>query len=589
MSMFEFTKGLNPGRSKFDLSYSKKFTTDFGRLYPVDLQECYPGDYFQLSARYNIKTNPLLAPIMQTIDIRFFSFFVPTRKLWKGWTKFITGGKDGRSNENDDGTFKKVLPRLTTGSTTTNNLLSEGTFFADVVCRKGTLWDAFGFPTIVQYPGSQTEFSPFDQDSYCFNSGHVDNDLTAPLVFPWSSYHFIFNEYFRDENYALNYDPTDFDIEEYLKDNFKYNSVTTPKGYFENASKDDISKMNSFLNVAYTKDYFTSALPFQQRGSAPAMPVEFDPSRVPINSITKGNQEEQLRLVPNSAVGSLYTKFDVLALGSPSAWDPDYNFAFTSSLNNVVSTFNIADLRLATQLQLYKELSARVGVRYKEHLQGFFGVSPRDDRLQRPEYIGGLRSILNIGEIYQSVDTNTTPLGSYAGRSNTNDSGHIGNYLCTEYGYIMTLMAITPRANYSQGIPRQFMRRTQYDFYNPLFSHLSEQGIENGELFSTGNYSKDSAIFGYQGIYDELRVGRNMICGDFRDTFNYWHLGRQFSEAPNLNEEFITVDSNKEDLKRIFAVQNVDPFLVQVDNIIIATRPMPTRAIPGMLDHAYGM
>lgn len=586
MSMFEFTKGLNPGRSKFDLSYSKKFTTDFGKLYPVDLQECYPGDYFKLSARYNIKTNPLLAPIMQTIDIRFYSFFTPTRKLWKGWTKFITGGKDGRANENSDGTFKKVLPRFTTGQSTTNKLVDEGTFFADVVCRKGTLWDAFGFPTIVKYPGSSSETSPFDVNSYCFNIGSTDNDLTAPLAFPWFAYHFIHNEYFRDENLAQNYDPTEFDIEEYVKDNFKYNTSAAGKGYFENATKSYISKMNSLLHVAYAKDYFTSALPFQQRGSAPAMPVEFDPANVPVGALDIDN-----RFTPfvSSSTGGLASREIILKIRDGAQQIGPQTPLFTDSLNNIVSTFNIADLRLATQLQLYKELSARVGVRYKEHLEGFFGVSPRDERLQRPEYIGGLRSTLNIGEIYQSVDTNTSPLGSYAGRSNTNDSGHIGNYLCTEYGYIMTLMCITPRANYSQGIPRQFLRRTQYDFYNPLFSHLSEQGIENAEIFSTGSHNADSVIFGYQGIYDELRVGRNMICGDFRDTFNYWHLGRQFSSAPNLNEEFITVDPSKEDLKRIFAVQNVDPFLVQVDNIIEATRPMPTRAIPGMLDHAYGM
>jgi len=232
------------------------------------------------------------------------------------------------------------------------------------------------------------------------------------------------------------------------------------------------------------------------------------------------------------------------------------------------------------------ERSARAGNRYFEFLQGHFSIGGSlDSRLQRPEYIGGTKSPIIISEIVQNSSTDlTSPQGNLAGHGITATNSYTGKYQVKEFGLIMTYMSVMPRSMYQDGINRQWLRRTKYDYYFPEFMNLSEQAIENVEICAIdGNTTANQGIFGYQGRYDELRTKDNMAVAGMRDTFAYWHLGRQFDPAtpPELNEDFIQCIPRKD----IFAVPSEPGLIISIANIIKAIRPLPVQAEPGLTDH----
>ena len=379
----------------------------------------------------------------------------------------------------------------------------------------GSLWDFLGFPT------------------------GVDPDGAYPIDYPRRAYNRVYNEYYRDENLQV----------EVLETN------------------------ESILNRAWEKDYFTSALPWQQRGIAPSLPISGITS-AEFSASAFGTQ---------TAVGNV----SITASNTMNAGGAANNNYLKAALdkNSVdlssATTFNVADLRLAFQIQKWMERNARAGVRYTEFLGAHFGVSPRDDRLQRPEYIGGSKSSVIVSEVLQTSETSTSPQGNLAGHGLVADMTHIGSYRAQEFGILIGMMSIMPKPSYQQGINRQWLRRSRLEFYFPEFSNLSEQAIERAEIYASGVEAENRTIFGYQGRYDEMRTKQNMVCGLMRTDFDYWHLGRQFGSAPLLNSAFITCVPRKD----IFAAPSEPGLIVDVGNKIMAIRPMPLQSNPGLIDH----
>jgi hypothetical protein len=382
----------------------------------------------------------------------------------------------------------------------------------------GSLWDYMGFPTGIVPAGA------------------------LPMDFPRSAYNFVWNEYYRDETL-----------------------------------QSEVSLTNeTILNRCWEKDYFTSSLPWQQRGVAPALPISGSTKANWIGSSTH-----------NISLSTLYMN-DTTNQFKPSHDAP--NAAFFDSLNNntvdlsTASTFDISDLRLAFQIQKWMERNARSGARYTEFLQAHFGESPRDDRLDRPEYIGGSKSPVIISEVLQTSSSDATSAqGNLAGHGITISDSYCGKYHVQEFGLIIGLMSVMPRSAYSQGINRQWIKRTKYDFFFPEFQNLSEQAIENCEICATTSSTHNTGVFGYQGRYDELRTKQSMICGQLRDTFDYWHLGRQFDTGspPALNASFVQCAPRKD----IFAVPSEPGLIVSFGNVIKAIRPLSVIAEPGLIDH----
>lgn len=384
---------------------------------------------------------------------------------------------------------------------------------------KDLLWDYFAMPMV------------------------ADMAEPYPLAFPRTAYNLIYNEFYRDEN----------NIDEVLLTN------------------------EHLLNRGWTKDYFTSALPWQQRGTAGALPITGTTSAVWPE--TKFDVASGLSVVQTYGLSGDPRFFSDSAQGSA-------NLRGALNSNTVdlssASTFDVADLRLAFQVQKWQERNARGGVRYVEFLKAHFGENPRDDRLQRPEYIGGYKSPVIVSEVLQTSETGTTPQGNLAGHALGVGQGFCGKVHVQEFGLIMGIMSIMPKPVYSsQGIQRQWLRKTPFEFPFPEFCNLSEQAIKNTELYSTNVELDNETIFGYQGRYDELRVKQNMIVGEMRDTYDYWHIARKFASAPELDSTFINCVPRKD----IFA-DSADPgFLVNWGNLITAYRPIPVLAEPGLIDH----
>ena len=572
MSVFSSVLGNKVGRSVFDLSHVKRFTCDMGQLIPVYFDECVPGDTRKIGMQCVTRFQPLVAPILDSVDLTVHYFFVPTRLLMdkeEDWNTFLTGGKDGKDESVSlpgyafnffDGSF---------GSTAPTAPFSNGKRFG-----KYSLWDYFGLPY----------FGEADKGSDYVNVASV-NHVNA---FSQRAYNLVWNEFYRDENLVDEVNPSN----------------------------------NTILYRAWKKDYFTSALPWQQRGVAPALPLV---GTVPVDNllgqtVSLGSVSNNLNFnVLNSTTNQPFTT-KVTASNIPTDVDHDFlilsNRPGSSGADPLISifgelgssatpsvnlgnagAFDVATIRQAFQIQRWLELNARGGVRYTEFLRSHFGIAPKDEVLGRPQYIGGTKSNIVISEVLQTSrteDSTATQKGSPLGRLAGHGLGASSDYICTytakEFGYIIGLASWMPKPSYQQGINKMFSRKTKFDFYFPEFAHLSEQAVTNGEIFATGT-EKDKDIFGYQGAYNEMRYMPSFNCADMRDTFSYWHLGRIFSNAPKLNAGFLTTNPAYDGgiRKDIFASQNEPGLLVQFANIVKAIRPLPVYGTPGFVDHVGRM
>lgn len=538
MSAFTQVKSLRPGRSVFDLSYEKKFDFNIGQIIPVCLEEMVPGDTFKIGNELVINAQPLNAPVYHSINVYVHYFFVPTRLIFDGWEDFITGGIDGR-----DAT---VLPRTDqlAGSDPTK---AYGPY---------SLYDYFGFPLVKD---SLNRWSSPGANTASSNPAF----FYRPLIFPWRCYNLVWNEYYRDETL-----------------------------------QSEVSLGNpSVLNRNWSKDYFTSALPFQQRGTSPALPISGS-----LDVLFSGSHSLTVPSAPFTAelygptsdpTSPLYGKLTLT--GSAGTTISGDGISGKVDVSDAL-TFDVSDLRLAFQLQKFMERAARGGVRYTEFLTSFFGVSPTDARLQRPEYLGGSKSPVLINQVTQTSESGTTPQGTLRGKGITADKNYICSYTASEFGYLIGLMSVLPMPSYQQGVPKKWLRKSKTDFFFPMFAHLSEEPVFEEQIFAfaadedngqTGdNKIWNGKVFGYQAPYNDMRQNQNIVCGSLRDTLSYWHAGRIFDTAPSLNSDFIECNQARDHIDRIFAVQNIPGLICNFANIITAIRPLPKYGEPGLIDHS---
>lgn len=587
---FRSVGALRPGHTWFDLSYDKLIDMDMGEIHIAQCDEVVPGDVWKQKIEAVVRMQPAVAPFLHNVDMCFWTWFVPYRILDENWEEFITGGEDGDSTV--------MLPRW---------IPPVGGY------AKHTPWDDMGFPTGVR-----------------------PSEACCPISYPRSARNMIYNEYVRDQNY---------------QDEIELDS-------------DDM------LYINWQKDMFTSALPFQQRGTAPAIPLsgtakvifnmtgangvypesgddqyyEYGNSTnmpivrgypynkgestpiyggemtIPVDGVRVTDlsyltpdetniEYERKGVFNNSDPGTMGpgnmmvfprmpnpsgSSNELPPLASWEQWLTQYNKVDLAQISGVSST----DIRTMLQVQKWLERNARAGVRYTEFLQSHFGIKPRDDRLQRPEYLGGFKAPLVVSEVVQTSSTDAeTPQGNLAGHGLVAARGKLCSYRVVEYGLIMTLCCIRPKSVYTQGIDRQWLRRSRYDFFFPEFVNLSEQGIEAEELYAVdrsdeniedpdtheiiGNNNRK--IIGFIGKYDEMRSKRSIVCGDMRNTYDYWTLARMWNTQPEINGEFMKCKPSK----RVFADQNEQDksFICHLGNNILCARPMPLVAEPGLADH----
>lgn len=366
---------------------------------------------------------------------------------------------------------------------------------------------------------------------------------------PVAAYQMIYNNWYRDENLITK-------VDDQLVD-----------------GSNPIADFCALRTRAWEHDYFTSALPFAQKGPGVDIPlgtVVLDPDWLddhPAGPLPKfvDNAGVSLTSVVNSTAtsgGEIET-----STGEVLAFDPNGSLS--------VSATTINDLRQAYQLQKWLERNARGGTRYVEMIGAHFGVRPQDSRLQIPEYISGVKSPVVISEVLNQTSSGPTPQGDMAGHGVSVSSGYGGSYFCQEHGYVIGVMSVIPRTAYQDGIPKHFLKTDYLDYYWPDFAHLGEQEILNQELYAYG--STPLGTFGYIPRYSEYRYLPSRVAGQFRDDFDYWHLGRKFGAQPTLSQSFIECDASN----RIFAVQNSDDYLWMHHLMKIqAVRPIPKYGTP---------
>lgn len=584
MSRFDTVPVKKPGRNLFDMSHDVKATYKFDYVYPFLCEEIVPGDTFNCRAEVFMRSMPLLTPVMHNVDMFLWYVFVPNRLVWDAdkkddWKVFITGGEQGNANP--------VKPHFTWDliHDVYWNALSLGYNQPKIKawCSEGSLMDHLGMPVL----DSGTE------ELLASEEGTLSLEKIDAL--PLRAYAFAWNELFRNQN-----------VQDEIE--FSYDSGEL--------SRADMAELLQLRRKNLEKDYFTSCLPWQQRGEAYPMPLD-------TSNATLGALEEYLTLNVNDT-GEIDADTIYDQNGSLGEWliNVDTNGKLTANeydggvarenvllisvgnkvkipletlANNLslqgVSVGTINDLRTAYRIQTWLENNARCGSRYIEQILAHFGVRSSDARLQRPELLGGGKIPLIITDIEQQSGTVDnaefiTPQGNLSGKGTM--YGKTGGFRKSfeEHGWLFGLLSIVPRTSYQQQLPRKYTRMNRLDYYFPEFARLSEQAVLRKEVWFTPNYDYDAFmqdVFGYQERFCEMRYIPSSVRGQLRTTLQAWHLGRVFDSPQFLNSDFVEAKTRA----NIFAIEDVqqekaDPFVCQIHNDVKAVRPLPKFVVPSL-------
>lgn len=404
----------------------------------------------------------------------------------------------------------------------------------------GSLSDYFGLPT------------------------NVDNLEVSSL---WHrAYNMIYNEWFRDEN---------------LQD-----SVDVPKG--DGPDSDSTFKL---LKRGKRHDYFTSCLPFPQKGPGVEIPLS---GNAPVYGVDGVNAKFQK--ISNPSILNIATRGgvnpDLYVVGGPGESGMQWptksvmpQSALYADMSDVTSA-TINSLRQAFQIQRILEKDARGGTRYVEILKCHFGVTAPDFRLQRPEYLGGGTQPVYIKPVEQTSSTDsTTPQGNLAGYGIISTKEMAFKKSFVEHSVIIGLCCVRGDITYQQGINRMFNRKTRFDYYWPSLAHLGEQAVLSKEIYADGT-PDDEKVFGYQERFAEYRYKPSQITGKLRSTdpqsLDVWHLAQKFDNRPVLSAEFI---QDATPVNRVIAVQNEPQFIFDAYIKLYCSRPMPLYSVPGLVDH----
>lgn len=552
---FSMIPRANIPRSVFDRGHTRKMTMDADYLTPIFIDEVLPGDSFKLDCNLFARlASPLTTPVMDNMYFDVFWFYVPTRLLWDN--------------------FAKMMGEQENPGDSTDYLVPEVKFDATHPVEVGSLADYMGIPLFL---GEQDADAPSQS-----------GDLKV-VSLPFRAYNLIWNEWFRDQNLQ--------DSVPVLKGDADWNNGDETEG-FEDGYK--------LLKRAKRHDYFTSALPWPQKGPGVEIPIG-NVAPVALYNTTgteasvDGFGDKAFDFVHGTygANNLLYTRGSNEGESASEVSQYPVNNTWGSSTIlgadlGSATAITINSLRQAFQLQRWYEVQARSGSRMTEIIRSFFGVVSPDARLQRPEYLGGSSQPFIINPISQtSATTSVTPQGNLVavGMTGSRKRGFRKSFV--EHGYIIGLAHVRSDVNYQQGLRKMWSRRSRFDYYWPQLAHLGEQAILNKELFVQGSgvvddngEALDDKVFGYQERWSEYRYFPNEIVGKMRSTaatsLDIWHLAQYFTEMPKLNSEFIESASQ---IARVSAVPSEPTVLLDIEFSCKVARPMPVYSVPGLIDH----
>lgn len=578
MSIFSKISLRKPRRTSFNLSYSTKFSADFGRLVPIMCEKVVPGDKSYHSHEFFMRFAPFANQVFQGFQIRTEYFFVPTRLLWKNFEMWLSKGMLGDSTYvHPSMSFRGILQQFSNQDKVMTN----------------SLFDYFNLPTLVK--NSDGEFN--------IDTSSLDNEMSIDPL-PFFAYAKIFLDYYADENldYAALIEELENQSLQYAQDGNSFaplsrlfariNGVTPT---YPTSTTDQIDLRFAPFKRSWPKDYFTSALPFAQRGPIVQIPLNGS-GDVIVTSTGSGEiyRYQNVAMSGNSPsvagqehIVTLYGDGDVLqnevVKGGNS--NNEVQNKLTFKVVNINGNGTITDLRTAVAVQEFLEKRARSGSRAKEQIFASFGVRTKDYRLDRAELLQASTNYLNIGEVYTATanesDTDIPGMAISTGRA-AHSSKQFKHFF-EEHGYVIGLMSIFPTASYFQGIPRQFLELDQFDYYWPEFQHIGEQDVKNVELYINDEGEIDGT-FGYQPRYSQYKTRLNQIHSEFRSNLKFMTSAREFSAQPHLSNDFIQISPSRDNLYKVFRVTDVfgssAPVYVDLFHHHKMVRPMSYFGIP---------
>lgn len=392
-------------------------------------------------------------------------------------------------------------------------------------------------------------------------------EIMGVNALPLRAYNLIYNDWFRDENLI--------------------NAAIVPLGN----GPDSVGTYNT-LKRAKSHDYFTTALPWPQKFTAPNVPLSGNAPILgigiggtysfPDSNITVMQSDGLITNFPNarqtSVAGSIYVRGQNAGPGAPPAIFADLS---SQSVGIAINAF-----RQAMLVQTLLERDARGGTRYTEIIKNHFGVTSPDSRLQRPEYIGGGATPLTLTPVAQTAPTAGVPVGAL-GAAGTAAGTHSASYAATEHGFIIGLINVRTELSYQQGLHKMWSRSLRYDYYWPSLAGLGEQAVLRKEIYSTGAFANDSVVFGYQERWQEYRTRYSEITGKFRSyatgTLDPWHLSQRFLTGPVLGQAFV---EDTPPMDRVLAAGALAANQQYLADILIrreAVRPIPVYGTPASL------
>jgi len=523
-------------RSKFPMRQTRKQAFNASELIPIMCEEVLPGDTWQHRESILARLATPIAPLVDDLDLETFYFFVPNRITWEyqdRWEDFITG-------EDPALVIPTIAPRDDT------NVFYE--------IKPNSVFDHIGL-----LPQTYTAETLFN-------------------VLPIWAYFTIWNEWFRDQN---------------LQDEWVWNPTWGSSSNFA-ITQNTSPWLQQCLRANKRHDYFTSSLPFAQKGTAITLPLG---STAPVYSNQLGAAPINIQYLPagTGAVGLTAT-----GLGTPiqfSGLIPATAGNLFADLGSATAA-TINSIRLAFQTQKLLERDARGGSRYVEQILSHFGVRSPDYRLQRPEYLGGSKIPVTVNPIAQTAAYTAEPgatdsaVGNLGAEMHAQGSKGTFTYAAVEHGYIIGLALVRATPTYQQGTRRHWRRNTRLDYYFPVFAMLGEQAVKTTEIFQPANNAPANATWGYQEHWAEMRYTPNEITGVLRSTaaqpMDWWHLSEEFAAEPALNNSFIQ-DKTQEVLARCLATAPSAQWSAQIIMDVLhesnVARLMPTYSVPGLIDH----
>lgn len=402
----------------------------------------------------------------------------------------------------------------------------------------------------------------------------ANTDITTNAL-PFACYQKIYEDYFIDQNFDL---------------------ATPVVSELTDGDNSANTTLFTLRKRAWEHDYFTSALPWTQRGPEVLLPMQGTADLI-VKDNTGGNGTVQdwykfdgtKSTLGDSTINRSFSGSNNIYIDD--SVNPTETGYFNTQETHMVdlssaTSSSIEDLRRAFRLQEWLEKNARGGSRYIEQMRSHFGVVSDDARLQRAEYIGGFKSPIKFSEVLQTsasgsdVQEFTTPQGNMAGHGISVGGSQKFNYTCKEHGYIIGLLSALPKTAYQNGVPKHFLRSDKFDYAFPSFAHIGEQEIQNVEVFVQP--TDNGETWGYTPRYAEYKFQNNRVAGDFRGNLDFWHMGRKWTSLPALNQDFI--QCNNDEVDRVFAIDDptVHKLWIQCLNEVKVSRKLPIFGTPNI-------